>query len=165
MLFKSGKGTVQRAAQAAVQSVVARSGKGAAQGAVQAAVRIVRLLLTVRWRSLGKMLCRVPGCCGGVQGSSVQGAVQAAVRSAVARSGKGALQGAVQAANHCGGDVRRRCCAVGAAVAKSGKDVLPDLAILKVGKRWLNLLEPAVPRTGNPCFQDWEAWVPTFGNC
>ena len=139
MLCKSGKGTVQRAAQAAVQSVVAKSGKDVVQGAgvlcrgtgYCAVCRVrCRLLSGVQWRGLAKVLCRV-----------------------------------LCRLLTTGGHVWQRCCAVGAAVAKSGKDVLPDLAILKVGKRWLNLLEPAVPRTGNPCFQDWEAWVPTFGNC
>ena len=101
----SGKGAVQDAG--CCGSAVARSGKGAVQGAVQASAVVRccaslakvlcsvlhRLLFRVWWRSLGKMLCRVPECCVGVQGT-----VQCA------GCGAGCCP-------ECSGEVWQRCCA------------------------------------------------------
>ena len=106
----------------------------------------------------------------------------------MAKSGKDVVQGAgvagyrvlcsVQGAVHAA--VRQRCCAAGAAVAKSGCFARPrhsqgwealvepfgtssspnwEPVFPRLGSMGSNLWELLVSRTGNPCFQDWEALV------
>ena len=82
---------------------LAKAGEGAVQNAVKAAVAALRLLLTVRWGSLAKVLCRVLRKAQAAVQNSGKGAVQGAVQAGVGAarllltvqqmSGKGAVQG------------------------------------------------------------------------
>jgi hypothetical protein len=160
---KSGKGGVLGAAQGALQaagSAVAKSGKGAVQGAGCCA--------TVQWRSLGKVLCRalwrVLCMHAAVQQLAVQGAVHAA-NSVFVTSGQGAA-GCCEAAARWRSlaKVLPSTCRVLCRLLCRLPGNQQDARVFKIGSIGLNLWEPLVPRTGNPCVQDWEALFPTFGN-